>query len=103
MLSSNTMSSSSKVIHVELSDLLFQCLQTECADPVEWATNAVQNRARIAYEKLIQAEIERRFKAGEPILSDKDANLVDAFARGLIPPATPSDNQVPPPHPTSSA
>lgn len=72
------------ILQVELSDLLYQCLATDCADPQEWATNCVLNRARMTYDSLFLTEIQRRFAVGEPILQDKDANLADAFSRGII-------------------
>jgi hypothetical protein len=80
----NHVSSNMPQLLITLTDLQYQCLAAECYDPQEWATNAIMNRVRIAYDALFQAEIQRRFNAGESILPDKDANLCDAFDRGII-------------------
>ena len=71
-------------ITIQLSDILLKSLATVCYDPTEWAQNAVEVRAKLAYDELIRNEIQRRFDAGEPILPVKDDNLLDAFARGII-------------------
>lgn len=71
-------------ITIQLSDILLKSLSTVCYDPIEWTQNAVEVRAKLAYDELIRNEIQRRFDAGEPILPVKDDNLLDAFARGLI-------------------
>jgi hypothetical protein len=71
-------------IQLQLSDIMLKCLETVCYDATEWAQNAVDVRAKLAYDELIRDEIQRRFDAGEPILPVKDDNLRDAFARGII-------------------
>lgn len=74
-------------ITVQLPELLHSCLATVCCDTTEFIQNAATVRAKLAYDDLIKAEIERRFEAGENIFPVKEDNLKDAFSRGLIPTA----------------
>lgn len=59
-------------------------MSTIAYDVFDWIDNAARNRARIALEELVQAEVRRRFDSGEAIPSSREEMIIDAYNRGLI-------------------
>ena len=52
----------------------------------DWIDNAVHERCRIAIEEIVNAEVQRKLAAGQPIAGSKDdivlaANIESAAAR----------------------
>lgn len=41
-------------------------------DPQDWIDNAVHERCRVAIEEIVNAEVQRKLAAGEPITGTKD-------------------------------
>lgn len=44
-------------ITITLTDTEYNALSRVCADPQEWAENAVKNRARIAIEEIVAEQV----------------------------------------------
>jgi hypothetical protein len=62
----------SKTITITLSDAEFKALEYVASSAQEWADNAVHNRCRIAIEEIVNAEVQRKLAAGEPITGSKE-------------------------------
>jgi hypothetical protein len=69
---------------VELTDIEDLAMQSICVDTLEWISNAVKNRAKLAYDELVQNEVARRFRDREPIPGSSDEMILDAYNRGII-------------------
>lgn len=61
-----------KLFTVTLSDAEAKALASVAVDPDEWVINAVKERARIAMDDIVNAEVQRKLAAGESITGSKD-------------------------------
>jgi hypothetical protein len=59
-------------ITINLSDAQYKALETVAVSPEEWAKNAVYVRCQNAIEDIVNAEVQRKLDAGEPITGSKE-------------------------------
>lgn len=62
-------------ITITLSDAEFKALGVVAVSQQEWIDNAVHERCRIAIDEIVNAEVQRKLAAGEPITGSKE-NIV---------------------------
>lgn len=71
---------------ITLSDAEDKALHTVALSAQDWIDNAVHERCRLAIEEIVNAEVQRKLAAGEPITGSKDdivmaANVESAAER----------------------
>jgi len=71
---------------ITLSDAEDKALKSVAVSAQDWVDNAVHERCRIAIEGIVNAEVQRKLAAGEPITGSKDdivmaANVESAAER----------------------
>jgi len=71
---------------ITLSDAEDKALKSVAVSAQNWIDNAVHERCRIAIEEIVNAEVQRKLAAGEPITGSKDdivmaANIESAAER----------------------
>jgi hypothetical protein len=69
-----------------LSNAEDKALKSVAVSAQDWIDNAVHERCRIAIEEIVNAEVQRKLAAGEPITGSKDdivmaANVESAAER----------------------
>jgi hypothetical protein len=57
---------------ITLSPAEQKALAHVALDPQDWIDNAVHERCRVAIEEIVNAEVQRKLAAGEPITGTKD-------------------------------
>lgn len=57
---------------ITLSDAEDKALAYVAYSQQEWIDNAVHDRCRIAIDEIVNAEVQRKLAAGEPITGSKD-------------------------------
>jgi hypothetical protein len=57
---------------ITLSDAEDKALHVVALSAQDWIDNAVHERCRIAMEEIVNAEVQRKLAAGEPITGSKD-------------------------------
>jgi len=57
---------------ITLSDAEDKALKSVAVSAQDWVDNAVHERCRIAIEGIVNAEVQRKLAAGEPITGSKD-------------------------------
>jgi hypothetical protein len=57
---------------ITLSDAEDKALKTVAVSAQDWIDNAVHERCRIAIDEIVNAEVQRKLAAGEPITGSKD-------------------------------
>ena len=57
---------------ITLSDAEDKALQVVALSAQDWIDNAVHERCRIAIDEIVNAEVQRKLAAGEPITGSKD-------------------------------
>lgn len=57
---------------ITLSDAEDKALHVVAVSGQDWIDNAVHERARIAIDEIVNAEVQRKLAAGEPITGTKD-------------------------------
>jgi len=63
----------------------YKALQYVMVDQKEWITNAIQNRARIAGEEIVNIYTNYKIKNGEPITAIGTTAVIEAaYAEGVI-------------------
>jgi hypothetical protein len=62
----------SKTYTIILSDAQDKALSVVAASQQEWIENAVHERCRLAIEEIVNAEVQRKLAAGEPITGSKE-------------------------------
>jgi hypothetical protein len=62
----------SKIYTITLSDAQDKALSVVAASQQDWIENAVFERCRIAIEEIVNAEVQRKLAANEPITGSKD-------------------------------
>lgn len=71
---------------ITLSDAEEKALKSVAVSAQEWIDNVVHERCRIAIDEIVNAEVQRKLAAGEPITGSKDdivmaANIESAAER----------------------
>jgi hypothetical protein len=71
---------------ITLSDAEDKALKSVAVSAQEWIDNAVHERCRIAIEEIVNAEVQRKLAASEPITGSKEdivmaANIESAADR----------------------
>jgi hypothetical protein len=71
---------------ITLSDAEDKALHVVALSAQDWIDNAVHERCRIAIDEIVNAEVQRKLAAGEPITGSKDdivlaANVESAAER----------------------
>jgi hypothetical protein len=62
----------SKNYTITLSDAEDKALSAVAVSQENWINNAVHERCRIAIEEIVNAEVQRKLAAGEPITGSKE-------------------------------
>ena len=63
----------------------FLALQTEMVDQKEWIENAIQNRARIASDEIVNIYTSYKIKKGEAITAIGTTAVIEAaYAEGVV-------------------
>lgn len=62
----------SKNYTITLSDAQDKALSVVAFDQQDWIENVVHERCRIAIDEIVNAEVQRKLAAGEPITGSKD-------------------------------
>ena len=57
---------------ITLTDAQDKALSVVALDQQDWIENAVHERCRIAIEEIVNAEVQRKLAANEPITGSKD-------------------------------
>lgn len=57
---------------ITLSDAEDKALTYVATSQQEWIDNAIHDRCRIAIEEIVNAEVQRKLAAGEPITGSKE-------------------------------
>ena len=57
---------------ITLSDAEYKALGTVAVSQDKWIENAVRERCRVAIEKIVEAEVQRKLAAGETISGSKE-------------------------------
>ena len=57
---------------ITLSDAEDKALKTVALSAQDWIDNAVHERCRLAIDEIVNAEVQRKLAAGEPITGSKD-------------------------------
>jgi hypothetical protein len=57
---------------ITLSDAEDKALHVVAISAQDWIDNAVHERCRIAIDEIVNAEVQRKLAAGEPITGSKD-------------------------------
>lgn len=57
---------------ITLSDAEDKALKSVALSAQEWIDNAIHERCRIAIEEIVNAEVQRKLAANEPITGSKD-------------------------------
>lgn len=75
-----------KTYTITLSDAEDKALGVVAVSQQEWIDNAVHERCRIAIDEIVNAEVQRKLAAGEPITGSKEdivlaANVESAAER----------------------
>lgn len=67
-----------KQITITLSDAEYKALGVVAVSQQEWIDNVVHDRCRVAIDEIVNAEIQRKLAAGEPITGSKDEIVMAA-------------------------
>jgi hypothetical protein len=62
----------SQTYTITLSDAQDKALSVVALDQQDWIENAVFERCRLAIEEIVNAEVQRKLAAGQPITGSKD-------------------------------
>ncbi len=62
----------SQTYTITLSDAQDKALSVVAASQQDWIENAVFERCRIAIDEIVNAEVQRKLAAGEPITGSKE-------------------------------
>ena len=71
-------------ITITLSDAEFKALGVVAASQQEWIDNAVHERCRIAIDEIVNAEVQRKLAAGEPITGSKEDIVLAANVESAV-------------------
>jgi hypothetical protein len=62
----------SQTYTITLTDAQDKALSVVAVSPQEWINNVVHERCRLAIEEIVNAEVQRKLAAGQPITGSKD-------------------------------
>jgi hypothetical protein len=62
----------SQTYTITLTDAQDKALSVVAVSPQEWINNVVHERCRIAIEEIVNAEVQRKLAANEPITGSKE-------------------------------
>jgi hypothetical protein len=68
---------------ITLSDAEDKALHAVALSAQDWIDNAVHERCRAAIEEIVNAEVQRKLSAGEPITGSKDDIVMAADIESL--------------------
>ena len=68
----------SKNYTITLSDAEDKALKVVALSAQDWIYNAVHERCRIAIDEIVNAEVQRKLQAGEPITGSKEDIVLQA-------------------------
>ena len=68
---------------ITLSDAEDKALHVVALSAQDWIDNAVHERCRIAIDEIVNAEVQRKLAAGEPITGSKDDIVMVADIESL--------------------
>jgi hypothetical protein len=71
-------------ISFDLTDTEYSVMEIIALDPMDWAENAVKERARVATNEIVQVYTAAALENGWGIPSTKEEIVADALARGLV-------------------
>jgi hypothetical protein len=63
---------------ITLSDAEDKALGSIAVSQQQWIDNAVHERCRIAIDEIVNAEVQRKLQAGEPIVGSKEDIVLQA-------------------------
>lgn len=63
---------------ITLTDAEDKALKSVTISAQDWINNAVHERCRIAIDEIVNAEVQRKLAAGEPITGSKDDIVIAA-------------------------
>ena len=69
---------------ITLSDAEDKALGVVALSQQEWINNAVKERCRIAIDEIVNAEVQRKLAAGEPIVGSKDDIVMAADVESAV-------------------
>jgi hypothetical protein len=69
---------------ITLSDAEDKALGVVAFSQDEWIQNAVHERCRLAVEEIVNAEVQRKLAAGEPITGSKDDIVMAADVESAV-------------------
>ena len=69
---------------ITLSDAEDKALKVVALSAQEWIDNAVHERCRIAIDEIVNAEVQRKLQAGEPIVGSKDDIVLQANVESAL-------------------
>jgi hypothetical protein len=69
---------------VTLSDAEDKALHVVALSAQQWIDNAIHERCRLAIEEIVQAEVQRKLAAGEPITGSKDDIVMTAQVESAV-------------------
>ena len=72
------------IITVTLTDTEFKALEYAALSPIEWATNAITNRARIAIDEIVQIVVQKCLDSGIAIPGTKEEMVELAYTNAWI-------------------
>jgi hypothetical protein len=72
------------IITVTLTDTEFVALEYAALSPIEWATNAITNRARIAIDEIVQIVVQKCLDGGIAIPGTKEEMVALAYTNAWI-------------------
>jgi hypothetical protein len=67
-----------KTYTITLSDAEDKALKVVALSAQDWIDNAVHERCRIAIDEIVNAEVQRKLQAGEPITGSKEDIVLQA-------------------------
>lgn len=68
---------------ITLSDAEDKALKTVAFSAQDWIDNAVHERCRAAIEEIVNAEVQRKLAAGQPITGSKEDIVIAANIESL--------------------
>lgn len=71
-------------LSVNITDTEMKAMEYVALSPLDWADNAVTNRARIAIDEIVSIYTQRALDEGVQIPSTRDEIVADAFTRGWV-------------------
>jgi hypothetical protein len=71
-------------ITIELTDTELKAMEYVAVDPVDWADNAVTNRARIAIDEIVEITVKHCLDKGVQVPATRDEIVAFGFTNGIV-------------------